>query len=310
MNATDKEEFLISCQILGATHFVATTHPSEKLVINNIFAIALNGIMIIPTILLNGVAVITIFKSSQLSSKPCYYIILLQSMVDLTVGVLSIPSFIYYLANSIGGISDCFAASLARRLLFVPLGGSSVVLITMAVERYIAIFYPYTYKTQVTKRRILKYVGATATVELFVISLSFAATRLMHLYTLVKVTFMFILNAYVYIRIYLVVKKLARSQKKPQAATEELNVTKKALFLQEIRQARSCFIVVICFFVLVFLPPAIATLVSSNSNRLQELLTIIWVVSIVITNSSINSVIFFWTKTMLRREAFKLLNIE
>ena len=310
MNVTDKQEFLMSCQILGATHFVATKLPSEKLVINHIFAIAFNGIMIIPTILLNGVAVITILKSSQLNSKLCYYIILLQSMFDLAVGVLGIPLFIFFLANSIGGISDCFAASLARRLMAAPMGGSSMVLTAMTVERYIAILHPYTYRIQVTKQRILKYVGATATVQFLVISLSFAIKPLVQLYAITKVTLIFILTAYVYTRIYLVVKKLACSQKKPHAAAEELNVTKNKLFLQEIRQARSCFIVVICYFMLGFLPPAFATLFSSNSNSFQELLTIVWVVSIIITNSSINSVIFFWTKTMLRKEALKLLNIK
>ena len=37
----------------------------------------------------------------------------------------------------------------------------------------------------------------------------------------------------IYTRIYLVVKKLARSQKKPQDAVEKSNVTKAKLFLRE-----------------------------------------------------------------------------
>jgi hypothetical protein len=32
-----------------------------------------------------------------------------------------------------------------------------------------------------------------------------------------------------------------------------------------------------------------------------------WSITSVILNSSINSVIFFWTKTLLRKEAFKIL---
>ena len=71
---------------------------------------------------LNGLAVVTIFKSSQLNSKPCYFIVLFQSMFDLGVGVFRIPLFIYYLANSIGGIFNCFAASLGYRLTLVPVG--------------------------------------------------------------------------------------------------------------------------------------------------------------------------------------------
>lgn len=86
MNATQRDELLMSCQILGTTHFFATKLLPEKFIINRIFVIAFNGIMIIPTLLLNGVAVITIFKSSQLSSKPCYFVILLQSVFDSAIG--------------------------------------------------------------------------------------------------------------------------------------------------------------------------------------------------------------------------------
>ena len=77
---------------------MTTKLPSEKFVMNHIFAIALNGIMITPTTLLNGVAVVTIFKSSQLNSKPCYFIVLLQSMFDLAVGIFSIYTFVHILS--------------------------------------------------------------------------------------------------------------------------------------------------------------------------------------------------------------------
>ena len=68
----------------------------------------------------------------------------------------------------------------------------------MTIERYVAILHLFTYKTQVTKKRILKYVGAATTVEPLVIILSFAViTRLRELYLVVKVTLIFILTAYV-----------------------------------------------------------------------------------------------------------------
>ena len=174
MNSTVNEEFQVTCQILGSTHFVITKFPSEKFVMNHIFAIALNGIMIIPTILLNGVAVVTIFKSSQLNSKSCYFIVLLQSMFDLAVGVFSIPLFIYYLANSIGEIFNCFAASLGHRLTLVPVGVSTITMTAMSMERYIAILHPYAYKTQVTKKRLSVFIGSSAAVEFLVLSLSLA----------------------------------------------------------------------------------------------------------------------------------------
>ena len=98
--------------------------------------------MVIPTIFLNGVAVvITIFKSSQLSRKPCYFIVLLQAIFDLAVGLFCVPLFIYYLANSIGRIFNCFAASLGYRSTLVPVGVSTITMTAMTMEGYIAILH-------------------------------------------------------------------------------------------------------------------------------------------------------------------------
>ena len=135
MNATVNDEFQVTCQILGVT----TKLPSEKFIMNHILPSQLNDIMITPTILVNGVAVVMIFKSSQLNSKPCYFIVLLQSMFDLAVGIFSIPLSICYLANSIGGTFNCFAASLGYRSTHAPIGVPTITMTAMTIERYIAI---------------------------------------------------------------------------------------------------------------------------------------------------------------------------
>ena len=123
MNVTEEDDFQKSCVIFGTTYLIITKLPSEKLVINQFFVIVFNAIVIIPTLLLNGVAAITICKSSQLISKPCYFILLLQCTFDLVLGLLGIPLFIFFLANAVGGISNCFAVFLARRLTYASIGG-------------------------------------------------------------------------------------------------------------------------------------------------------------------------------------------
>ena len=255
---------------------------------NHIFAIVDTGIMIIPTIFLNGVAVVTIFKSSQLNSKPCYFIVLFQSMFGLGVGVFGIPLFIYYLANSIGGIFNCFAASLGYRLTLVPVGVSTITMTAMTIERYTAILHSYAYNTQVTKKRLSVFIGSSAAAEFLVLSLSLAG-----IYVIVKIAVVFF-TAYVYTRIYLVVKKLARLQKKPHAFSKETNLLK--LFLREIRQARSCFSVVVCFCVLDFLPAAIAFPFFASINKSEELAITVWVVSVCYFKFKCQFRDILWTK--------------
>ena len=133
------------CDILGTTHFIIMNLPSERAVMNHIFAIAFNGISIVPTILLNVIAAITILKSSQLKSKPYYFIILVQSVIDLVVGVLGIPLFILFLATGIGKNSNCHGAILGLKLTLIPFIISTITLSVATLERYIAILHPYVY---------------------------------------------------------------------------------------------------------------------------------------------------------------------
>ena len=310
MNLSEEQKvFEMSCRILGTTHSVITEFPSEKLLINHIFAIALNSLLIIPTILLNAVAIITILKYSQLNNKPCYFIILVQSIIDLAVGVLGIPLILVYLASGIGGVSNCIVASLALRSTFLPYGLSTVTLSALTMERYIAILHPYAYSTRVTKKRLLIYVATGAVVMFSVIIFSLLSLRLLQTFGTVVETLLFFFTAFAYTRIYLVVRKLARSPNQRCGVAEEENLTRMKLFLREIKQAKSCFMIVICFFVLCLFPGAIAFPFFEAFDKYDRLVISIWIFTLNLSNSCANSLIFFWTKTMLRKEALKMLRI-
>ena len=293
------EEVEMSCRILGTTYSVITEFPSEKLLINHIFAIALNSLLIIPTILLNAVAIITILKYSQLNNKPCYFIILVQSIIDLAVGVLGIPLI----------LSNCIVENLVLKSSFLPYGLSIVTLSALTMERYIAILHPYAYSTHVTKKRLLIYMITGAVVMFSVIIFSFLNPRLLQIFGTVVETLLFFFTAFAYTRIYLVVRKLARSPNQRCGVAVEENLTRMKLFLREIKQAKSCFMIVICFFVLCLFPGAMAFPFSDSFDKHDRLAISIWIVTLKLSNSSANSLIFFWTKTMLRKEAVKMLKI-
>ena len=91
---------------MGSTNQFSTSF--KNFMVSHVLAVSMNGIFFFPTILLNAVSIITILKSSELKSKPCYLIILVQSVIDLTVGVFGIPSFLVYLVQGITGTSNCF----------------------------------------------------------------------------------------------------------------------------------------------------------------------------------------------------------
>ncbi|XP_028413379.1 sphingosine 1-phosphate receptor 2-like [Dendronephthya gigantea] len=300
--------FEVSCRVLGTVHSIITNLPTKKLLINQIIAIVFNAVLIVPTILLNGVAVVTILKCNQLKSKPCYFIILLQSVNDLAVGVLGLPSFIYFLSTGIGAASNCIIATLAWRSTLIPMAISVFTLLVMTMERYIAILHPYAYVTQMTKRRLLIFVCTSVAIGFTASVLSFAFNRFLKMYVLAQISIVFIFIGFAYTRIFLIIRKLKRSEARPQVAFSAENMTRKKLFLQEIKQAKSCFIVVLTL-ILSYLPTAIFIPFSLNvdNNKIQYLANKTWSVSFGLCNSSFNSIVFFWTKTLLRKEIFKLL---
>jgi large-conductance mechanosensitive channel len=306
--SAEQQVYETSCRILGTTNFMITKIPSEGLRINQVLAIVFNGILIIPTILLNAVAIITIWKSSQLNRKPCYFIILVQSVTDLAVGLVSIPLFIFFLKRALGGYEKyCSETFLAFRLILLPVGLSTITLLALTLERYVAILHPYAYGSGVTKKRLVVFIGCCDAVEFSVFTLSLMNQRILEIYAVVKMTIVFLFIAFAYTKIFFVVRKLSRSQRRPQDPSSDANLTRMKLFLREIKQAKACLIVIICFSVLNFLPATIAIPLIPMLDRFEMLATIAWVITLRVLNSSANSVIFFWTKTMLRKEAIKTL---
>ncbi len=79
---------------------------SKSFVINRIVLCVFNGVLLLSTILLNSVAILTISKCPQLKEKLCYFLVLLQSAIDLLGGVINQPLFIVMLASEAKGNSE------------------------------------------------------------------------------------------------------------------------------------------------------------------------------------------------------------
>ncbi len=83
--------------------YLHVTSSSNYFVINRIVLCVFNSILILSTIVLNSVAIRTISKSSKLKEKLSYFVVLLQSITDLLVGVIALPLFVLKLASDMKG---------------------------------------------------------------------------------------------------------------------------------------------------------------------------------------------------------------
>ena len=267
---------------------------------NRFFLIAVNAVLIFSTIFLNLISVITIRKSSQLKNKICYFVILIQSTVDCVGGISSIPLFIITLTMPSLGLRNCLAfRSIFVSMLVVP-SLAPVSLSALTAERYIGVLHPYSYKTLVTKRRILISFAVVGFLCAAHAIFMFDGPRIST--TIIMLSF-FLFIGYAYTRIYLVVRKLDRAENKPAGCVSQDHYSRRRRLLREIKLAKCCFIVVILYGVFM-LPSSLSTLFArlGVSRGVYNC----WLFTLYIINSSINSVTFFWTKALLRAEAWKI----
>ena len=117
--------------------------------------IMFNSILLVATALLNGLAIVTIFKSSYLMGKPCYFIILLQSTVDLICSLLAMPLFLVHLVLAIYGMVNCVVFVISMFALYFTLGVSNITLLALTWERYVAILHPLEYGSKVSKKKLM-----------------------------------------------------------------------------------------------------------------------------------------------------------
>ena len=305
MNESNKSfEFIKTCKLAGISFVIMSDFPEDKYESGHIALLVMNCVLFFSTISLNGISILTIGRSSQLRSKVCYFVILLQSVVDLIVGSLGIPLFIYYIMSPFVKTADCILVILAIRIILASCGLSMIALSAMTLERYMGVLHPYYYHSKVTKKRVLIFVFGSSIGLALVLVYSFHDHRMFR-FILTGSTIVFLLfTGFVYLRIYLVVRKLVRSERRPGCETHG-NTNSKKHTIRESKRARSCFLVSICF--VLCLVPSILTPLLFSVESFDKIVYLDWSLTAVILNSSLNSVIFFWMKTLLRKEALNTL---
>ena len=266
--------------------------------------IAFNSMLILLTLFLNILSLVTIRKSPQLKNKLCYFVIQVQSAVDVAVGGLSIPALLVLLVSPFWVFESC----LAFRLLFVSMlavpSCHPVTLLTLTVERYIGVIHPYLYQTILTREIILLFGIVACSLCVVSVSLLFFGGVLIALIFGLLILAFFVFITYAYSRIYLVVRQLDDSGKRPADSGQPNNASRRRRLFREINHAKSCFIVVIAYCI-VLLPLAFAAIFLANG--VNRGVYVCWLHSLLMLNSSINSVTFFWTKKLLRTEAWKVI---
>ena len=125
----------------------------------------------------------------------------------------------------------------------------------------------------------------------------------MQYYLPITILVHFFFTVFTYTRIYFVVRKLDHAKRPVDIAQ---NQSVKKCFLREIKHAKTCFITVLCFAICI-LPSAAGPIFVGNVSAQFRAALFNWGVTVYGLNSSLNSMIFFWNKALLRKEACAIL---
>jgi hypothetical protein len=260
-------------------------------------------------ILLNAVVIISLRRASQLQKKLCYFMILVLSCFDLVVVAIAHPLLIL---STILWSMEIYHGEIEVTRVYTTtlLGGFSMfALLTLTIERFLALTYPFFHQTAVTKKGLLFF-------QAFLVTTTVSVSQLVHLYektvdVLTAVFILFFLFVFVCLnyKMFIIAKSKRNDERVfPTGTATSRNQERKRRKLN-FKNISTCSLAVGCFFVCSF-PRIIYSAARFTSNmpfyNRQILLFNIWSVTSLFMNSTFNCLIFFWRNSILRREGMKI----
>ena len=282
-----------ACPDFGTSIYIILHFPSEIYFINQIIFCAANCLLTIAIVLLNGLAVLTITRSTQLQGKVCYFLILVQSTVDLFVGTVSLPLYTLSRVFELLGSATCVLVHSCEMIFQVTTSASFMTLFLLTIERYASIVHPVLHRLHLRKRIILIINGV---LMIPVIILNFAKFPSESIHTaaiIVNVGTILAINTFAYVKIFLTIRNSSR----------KLSSSGKSI--QQSKLAKSCAIVVFLSYLCYI--PAMVCYSCYKHDRFSLRVAFSWSMTIIALNSSLNSILFFWKIPLLRTETVKIL---
>ena len=278
-----------------------------------VFLCIINIIFIVAGIFLNSVVIISLWRSSQLRKKLCYFMILVLSCFDLAVLIITHPllivSTIYFSQGEINEVREDTRKSIS----FVVCGSAMFALITLNVERFLALTCPFSHQASVTKTRLLCFQAFWTVVTVGLSPLVYLnLDPIVEVYATVTLLSLLFLFLYAKYKIFKIAKSKREDERDvPTTATTSMdeNIKTRILNLKSINS--TCSLAVGCFFccvcpVIIYSALRLAS-PSALSDR-QFLLFFLWSSTFTSLNSTFNCVIFFWRNSILHREGMKIVN--
>ena len=315
-SATENVKFQTSCSLLGEELKVIVAFPSATYFLVHVAACVVNAILTMAIVFLNSVVVMAYWNSPKLKEKVCYFLIMVLSLVDLGVGTIGTPIFTLSIASEIIGTASCGLLLANIKITLLLIGLSVATLSSINIERCISIVHPIVHRNKVTKKRLLISVVLIWILCIIIIGVSLLERRIASFLYSIYLFHFPVLTVYVYARIFFAIKTPRRHLTSPTSenklatydrvlAQKGSELKSRRRLLQDIKLLKTCFVIIICFFVCSVPLPL---LVAVNVTGLNGSISRTWGMTFLTMNSCINSVILLYRNKILRNETKRILN--
>ena len=282
---------------------------TSKLVIYNNLAFGIfNTCLTIATIFLNSITIAAYVKSPLLKGKLAYFLVMLLSVNDLMVGLTSNVLFAATLLKEYNSkMIECILHDVQIFLLLFLSGCSFKSLVVMSWERYAAICHPLFHRTKVTRKRLLKCMFFLWFLALLGTVLSWYFEGFFAYVIIPELLAFNVFLVYIYVRIYLANSKSLKNLRNIEGDQNAERNEQRRQNMVNVKLAKSCFLAVITF-VVCYLPSSIITNGAFEYERGLKICILVWAETLILANSTLNSIVFFWRNKFLRQEACAVVN--
>ena len=277
--------------------------------VNALFLCLVNVAFMVAGIILNAVVIISLRRSSQLRKRLCYFMILVLSYFDMAVVAIIHPLLIL---STILWSMEIYHVEIeyTRINTNIILGGFSMfALLTLTIERFLALTYPFFHQTAVTKRRLVLLQAFLMITVVSLQSLSYFHEKTAGMLIILFVLFLLFLFICLNYKMFIIAKSKRENESvaPTRAATSSHPERKRRILI--FKHFSTCSLAVACFFIC-SLPQIIQSATRLTSNKTfydrQVLIFGIWAGTFFSMNSTFNCLIFFWRNSVLRREGMKV----
>lgn len=237
----------------------------------------------------------------------CFMIIVLSS-VDLAVVTIMHPLFVLQSINEVLETPYKCLFKATFNIGIVTLGGfSAVTLSVMNIERYLAIIYPIFHHVKVTKGKCLLGLIIGWTFILIIATVRYFSSSTAHVLIMAVVALICCTSLFTYVSIFYVGRKsLLKGDR-----TDNLNDRESSMnVLRGLKMAR-IYLLIVFFCFVTYLPSVVnfAVLSKRSTNKKTRIFLAnasIWSDTLGLMNSTLNSVIFFWSNRELKKQGWKI----